>query len=150
MSSGNWMIGQVVLRNTHSTDVGSKNAFHSAQLFHGGVGTVAGSRFPATSIAPPIQRICSILLPSCGFFCSRVMIGVNGHVTSSVTCPVASVINFSSSASPSGNGGQFLFGGKLFKQLIAPSRTQSLRYAHGNGFHPRALLRPIGMSVRSM
>src|SRR5688572_7601312 len=87
MSSGNWMIGQVVFLNTQSTDTASQKAFHSAQLFHGGVGTVAGSRLPGTLIAPPIQRICSIFEASPGDCCSRFMIGVKGQVTSSVTGP---------------------------------------------------------------
>src|SRR6185436_9796293 len=144
------MIGQAVLWNTQSTDIASQNAFHSAQLFQGGVGTVAGSRLPGTLIAPPIQMICSIFDPSSGDCCSRLMIGVNGQVTSSVTGPGAFSISDCSSASPSGNGGQLGFGGKSLRHAIPCSRTQSLRYCHGNGFHPRALLSPIGMSVRSM
>src|SRR3954451_15726274 len=150
MSSGNWMMGQVVFLKTQSTDSASQKAFHSAQLFHGGVGTVAGSRLPPTLIAPPIQMICSIFDFSAGDFCSNVMTGVKGQVTSSVTLPAAFSISDCSSASPSGKGGHFLFGGKLFRQLIAPSRMQSLRYCHGNGFQPRALLNPIGTSVRPM
>src|ERR1019366_8606297 len=60
MSSGNWMMGQVVFLKTQSTETASQKAFHSAHLFQGGVGTVAGSRLPPTWIAPPIQMICSI------------------------------------------------------------------------------------------
>src|SRR5688572_21551776 len=150
MSSGNWMIGQVVFWNTQSTDIASQNAFHSAQLFHGGVGTVVGSRLPGTLIAPPIQMICSIFDTSSGDCCSRFMIGVKGQVTSNVSGPWAFSISDCSSVSPSGNGGQSGFGGKFLRHSMPCSRTQSLRYCHGNGFHPRALLSPTGMSVRSM
>jgi len=48
MSSGNWMMGQVVFAKTQSTETASQNAFHSAQLFQGGVGTVVVSRLPPT------------------------------------------------------------------------------------------------------
>src|SRR5436853_531741 len=75
----------VVFLKTQSTATASQNAFHSAQAFHGGVGTVVLSRFPMTLIAPPIQMICSIFLPRSGDALSRFMIGVKGHVTSSVT-----------------------------------------------------------------
>src|SRR3954451_15906200 len=150
MSRGNWMIGQVVFAKTQSTETASQNAFHSAQAFQGGVGTVLLSRFPGTLIAPPIQMICSIFDVRAGDFCSRFMTGVKGQVTSSVTLPATFSISDRNSASPSGKGGQFEFCGKLFRQLMADSLTQSLRYFHGNGFQPRALLNPIGTSVRSM
>src|ERR1043165_36990 len=126
MSSGNWMIGHVVFLKTQSTDTASQNAFHSAHLFQGGVGTVVGSRLPRTLIAPPIQMICSIFDASSGAFCSSVMIGVKGHVTSSVTGPDAFSIKDCSNASPSGNGGQSAFGPKFLRHVIADSRTQSL------------------------
>ncbi|MND04871.1 hypothetical protein D3C83_253440 [compost metagenome] len=51
------MIGQLVCLKIHSTDSGSQNAFHSAQVLPGGVDTVLGSMFPGTLIAPPIQMI---------------------------------------------------------------------------------------------
>src|SRR5712691_4369511 len=85
MSSGNWMIGQVVWRKIQSTDAGSQNAFHSAQPFHGGLGTVFGSRFPGTPIAPPIQTIRPIFFFRAGRRLSTFDSGVNGHVTSRVT-----------------------------------------------------------------
>src|SRR3954466_1140553 len=106
MSSGNWMMGQVVFAKTQSTETASQKAFHSAQLFQGGVGTVVLSRFPGTLIAPPIQIICSIFDARSGDFCSRFMTGVKGQVTSRVTWPGAFSISDWKRESPSGKGGQ--------------------------------------------
>src|SRR4051794_10853043 len=150
MSSGNWMMGQVVFAKTQSTETASQNAFHSAQAFHGGVGTVVLSRFPGTLIAPPIQMICSIFDVRSGDCRSRFITGVKGQVTSSVTLPGTFSISDWNSASPSGKGGQFGFGGKLVGQLMGDSPPAALRHPHGNGLQPRAHLNPLGTAVRSI
>ena len=65
------------------------------------------------------------------------MIGVKRQVTSNVRLAKRLPISDCRSASPSGKGSQFGFGGKFFRQLMADSRTQSPRYCQGNGLPSR-------------